>query len=47
MYLHDSAIVYTQTPYILVVMTKSQPESDAFVYEQITTLTNQLNALHQ
>ena len=47
MYLHDCAIVYTQTPYILVVMTKSQPESDAFVYEQITTLTNQLNALHQ
>lgn len=46
-YLHDIAIVRTPQPYILVVMTKSEPTSDAFVYEQITTLANQLNALQQ
>lgn len=43
-YLHDIAIVEAATPFELVVMTISQPEEEAAVYQQITTLGNEILA---
>ncbi|MGL5550518.1 MAG: serine hydrolase [Culicoidibacterales bacterium] len=43
-YLHDIAIVEAATPFTLVVMTISQPEEEAAVYQQITTLGNKILA---